>query len=196
MTDFKDKAELFNNYFSSQCSLINNTSVLRQTFPLLNHHGLSSFHIENHEILKLIRSLDINKSHGFDNISARMLKICGSSIIMPLEIIFNTCLKERSYPLLWKKANITPIHKKGDKNDIVNYRPISVLPLCAKVFEKLIYKSLYNHFEVNSILNTNQSGFRTGDSCINQLLSITHNIFHSFDSNPSLEVRGVFFRYQ
>ena len=192
VTDFKDKAELFNNYFSSQCSLINNTSVLPQTFPPFNHHGLSSFHIENDEILKLIRSLDVNKSHGFDNISARMLKMCDSSIIMPLKIIFNTCLKEGSYPLLWKKANITPIHKKGDKNDIVNYRPISVLPLCGKIFEKLIYKSLYNHFEVNSILNTNQSGFRTGDSCINQLLSITHNIFHSFDSNPSLEVRGVF----
>ena len=66
------------------------------------------------------------------------------------------------------------------------------MPLVSKIFEKVIYKSLYIHFEDNDILDTNQSGFRTNDSCINQLLSITHNIFQSFDANPFLEVRGVY----
>ena len=78
------------------------------------------------------------------------------------------------------------------KLDIKNYRPISLLPICEKLFEKVIYNLLYNYYESNNILNVNQSGFRSGDSCINQLNSITHNIFQSFDSNPSLEVRGVF----
>ena len=89
-------------------------------------------------------------------------------------------------------SNITPIHKKGDKCIVLNYRPISVLPICGKLFEKLIYSELYNYLSSNNILNTNQSGFRSGDSCTNQLTVITHEIFKAFDSNPTLEVRGVF----
>ena len=73
-----------------------------------------------------------------------------------------------------------------------NYRPISLLPLCGKLFEKVIFNSLYKYYESNNILNINQSGFRSSDSCINQLINITHDVFQSFDSNPSLEVRGVF----
>ena len=121
-----------------------------------------------------------------------MLKICDSSIIKPLSIIFNNSLNSGIFPTIWKKANVIPIHKKGDKMDIKNYRPISLLPLCGKLFEKVIYNILYNHYESNNILNANQSGFRSGDSCINQLINITHDVFQSFDSNPSLEVRGVF----
>ena len=66
------------------------------------------------------------------------------------------------------------------------------MPLFGKIFEKLIYNALYKYFEDNHILDTNDSGFRTGESCINQLLSITHNIFQYFDANPSLKVCGVF----
>ena len=106
-----------------------------------------------------------------------MLKICDSSVIKPLVIIFNTSLTSGTFPSAWKKANIIPIHKKGDKMDIKNYRPISLLPICGKLFEKVIYNSLYKYYESNNILDVNQSGFRSGDSCINQLISITHNIF-------------------
>ena len=60
------------------------------------------------------------------------------------------------------------------------------------MFEKVIYNSLYKYYESNDILNVNQSGFRQGDSCINQLINITHDVFQSFDSNPPLKVRGVF----
>ena len=135
VTDFKIKADLFNDYFSNQCTLIDNSSILPQvpTNQLLNY-SLSSFQIESDQILKLICSLDINKSHGFDQISARMLKMCDSSIVLPLLIIFNNSLREGLFPSQWKKANITPIHKKSNKNDIKNYRPISVLPLCGKKF--------------------------------------------------------------
>ena len=192
VTDFKAKADLFNIYFSNQCSLLNNSSVLPLDINPILHPSLDTFNIESDQILKIIRSLDINKSHGYDNISARMLKICDSSIVKPLLMIFRNSLNEGVFPSLWKKGNITPIHKKGDKDNINNYRPISVLPLFGKLFEKLIYNALYKYLEDNHILDANQSGFRTGDSCINQLLSITHNIFQSFDANPSLEVRGVF----
>ena len=73
-----------------------------------------------------------------------------------------------------------------------NYRPISLLPVCSKIFERLIFNSIYNYITINKLLSPLQSGFKPGDSCTNQLLSIKHNIYSSFDHYNSLEVRGVF----
>ena len=84
------------------------------------------------------------------------------------------------------------MHKKESKNILKNYRPISLLPVCGKIFEKCIYNSLYSYLESNDILSKFQSGFRKGDSCISQLLAITHEIYSNFDACPSLDTRGVF----
>ena len=185
ITDFNAKANIFNTYFSNQCSLLDNSSVIPDVSSMPNNYSLSSLQVSEDQVLRHIRSLDIYKSHGFDNLSSRMIKLCDTSIVKPLMLIFNNLLNEGVFPLLWKKANITPIHKKGDKNDIKNYRPISVLPICSKLFEKVIYDNLYHYFETNNIFNINQSSLRAGDSCVNQLISITHDIFKSFDANPS-----------
>ena len=84
-----------------------------------------------------------------------------------------------------EKANIIPVHKKEKKNILKNYSPISLLPVCGKIFEKCIYNSIYSNFESNNILSKSQSGFRKGDSCISQLLAITHQIYTNFDAYPS-----------
>ena len=83
-----------------------------------------------------------------------------------------------------------PVHKKSDKQILKNYRPVSLLPICGKVFERLIYNSLFEYFIENDLISPNQSGFKPGDSCTNQLISITHEIYQSFDDG--FEVRGVF----
>ena len=108
--------------------------------------------------------------------SIRMIKLCGNSICKPLSIIFNDCLNEGKFPHEWKKANVVPVHKKGNKQSFKNYRPISLLPICSKIFERLIYNEMFTFF--------------TEDSCVNQLLAITHEIYKSFDEE--FEVRGVF----
>ena len=82
------------------------------------------------------------------------------------------------------------MHKKNDKQIISNYRPISLLPILAKVFERIIFKNLYNYLTDNKLLTKNQSGFRPGDSCINQLLSLVHEIHESFDRG--FEVRSIY----
>ena len=89
-----------------------------------------------------------------------------------------------------KKGNIVPIHKKNNKQNIKNYRPVSLLPICRKIFERLVFNEMFIYFSANKRLSKNQSGFQPGDSCINQLLSINHEIFTSFDNG--LEVRSVF----
>ena len=73
-----------------------------------------------------------------------------------------------------------------------NYRPVLLLPVFGKIFEKLIFNEIYYFLDWENLLNTNQSGFRPFASCVNQLLTITHKIFSSFDCNPSLEVRSIF----
>ena len=80
--------------------------------------------------------------------------------------------------------------KKSDKQILENYQPVSLLPICGKVFERLIYNSLFEYFIQSDLISPYQSGFKPGDSCTNQLISITHEIYQSFDDG--FEVRGVF----
>ena len=87
---------------------------------------------------------------------------------------------------------MTPVHKKKDKQLVSNYRPISLLPLFSKIFERIVFKNLYNYFISNNLITKNQSGFRPGDSGTNQLLSLVHEIHEAFNDNRCLEVRSVY----
>ena len=107
-------------------------------------------------------------------------------------LLFKHSLENECFPNEWKKANIVPIYKKVDKQLIQNYRPVSLLPICGEIFETTISNSLFKYLENNNLLNPHQSGFRPDDSCVHQLLSITYDIYKSFDPNHSLEVRGIF----
>ena len=116
------------------------------------------------------------KAHGWDDISIRMMQLCGKSIVLLLKLLFKTILEDGTFPEDWKKSNVVPIHKKESKNLIKNYRPISPLPTFSKFLEKLIFNSMFNFFRQNNLFTKCQFGFIPGDSCIAQLLSITHEI--------------------
>ena len=189
-TDFKEKANIFNNFFANQCCIVSSNRELPVILTRKTHESLSTIDFSTDDILKIIRNLEPNKAHGHDMISIRMNKICDTSICRPLELIFQACLESGKFPSEWKKANVVPVHKKGDKQISKNYRPISLLPIAGKIFERLLYDKMFEFFIANNLISKNQSGFRPGDSCINQLLSITHEIYQSFDDN--LEVRAVF----
>ena len=153
-------------------------------------NSLYSVKFSTENILQIINKLDSNKAHGHDEISIRMLKICGSSVCRPLQIIYKSCLDKGKFPQEWKKANVVPVHKKNDKQLVKNYRPISLLPICGKIFERILYNSLFDFLNQNDLISPAQSGFKPGDSCINQLLSIAHEICHSMDEG--YEIGGVF----
>ena len=155
---------------------------------LLTNHRLDTIDLDSKKILAIIRSLDVNKAHGWDDVSARMIKICDDSLVKPILNIFRCSFDSGKYPNNWKRGNLTPVHKKGDKNVIMNYRPVSLLPIMGKMFEKCIYDTLYSYFEKHNLFTPCQSGFRKNDSCISQLLSITHEIFKGFDANPPLGI--------
>ena len=189
ITDFSKKADLFNSFFAKQCSIIENNSGLPSSINPITDQYLANTEFTKDDIKRIICKLDSNKAHGHDMISIRMLKMSGDAIIKHLFKIFKNCLKCGISPDDWKKGNILPIFKKGDKQNIKNCRPFSLLPICSKIFERIIYDNMLKYFLDNNLISPKQSGFRPGDSCINQLLSITH-IFTSFDNG--LDVRGVF----
>ena len=112
VSNFKEKAKHFNDFFASQCTPVPNNSTLPLVTTPITNTSLSSISFNDQDILNVIHSLNINKAHGFDDLSIRLLKICDSSIAKPLSIIFENCLQSRSFPNNWKKSNVVPIHKK------------------------------------------------------------------------------------
>ena len=189
--DCKEKAKLFNRHFADQCTPLCNDSVL-PAFQSLTDDKLEHIIIKNDDILSIIRNIDPKKSNGPDLISAHMLRIADEAIVIPLNLIFTNILKTSTYPILWKLANVTPIFKKSDKQLIKNYRPISLLPLCGKIFEKIIFNNIYTYMDKNNLITKKQSGFRPGDSTTNQLLYLVSEIHEAFADPKCLEVRAVF----
>ena len=186
-----DKPKLFNEHFSNQCKLILNNSSI-PVFEYITNKRIESISIKDEDILSLIRKLNPNKAAGSDGISGQMLLICDSSAVLPLKLIFHNILEASIYPNMWKLANVTPIFKKDDKQLVKKYRPISLLPICGKLFEKIIFTSLYSYLNNNSLITQHQSGFRPGDSTTNQLLFLVNEIHEAFENPKSLEVRAVF----
>ena len=187
----REKAELFNDFFTKQCSLNINDSTL-PIFESLTNKRIDNVRINDNEILSLIRNLNPNKATGSDGITGKMLLICDESAVLPLKIIFQNILDTSVYPDSWKLANLTPVFKKGDKQLVENYRPISLLPVCGKIFEKIIFNDLYIYLTKNNLISKHQSGFRPGDSTTNQLLYLINEIHLAFENSKSLEVRAVF----
>ena len=171
VTKFNEKNYSFDEYHSNQCSITDNSSKSPMDQAPYTTSLLTSLDIKESDILNIQKSLDANKADGYGDISIRMIKLSRKSILKPLKRIFENFLRTRLFPNHWKKVSVVPIHKKDDKRLIENYRPISLLQICVKVFERLIF---------------------TEDSCVQQLISISHKIYNAFDCNPSLEVRDVF----
>ena len=189
ISNFKEKANIFNEYFADQCQILNNDSVLPElaykTTASTNH-----VNIPLNKIISIINKMNPKKGGGHDDISISMLQLCVSEVAIPLKIIFERCILTGKFPDHWKCANVQPVHKKSNRQMVSNYRPISLLPICAKILEKIVFDHVYSYLNKNRLLSKNQSGFRPGDSTIYQLISITTNIYESFEKYD--ETRAVF----
>ena len=102
---------MFNNYFASQCTPIKNGSKL-PNFSYKTEKILTSFDIKDDDILSIIKNLNVDKAHGWDQLSIRMIKTCGDAITFPLKLKFKSMINEGVFSDDWKKSNVVPIHEK------------------------------------------------------------------------------------
>ena len=159
ITDFSKKADFFNSFFVKQCSIIENNSVLPSLANPITDQYLANIEFMKDDIKKIICKLDPDKAHGHDKISIHMLQMSGEAVIEPLFRIFKNCLKSGIFPDDWKKGNIVPIFKKGDKQNLKSYRPVSLLPTCSKIFKRIIYDNMLKYLLDNNLISPKKSGF-------------------------------------
>ena len=161
-----DVANLFNQYFSDQFSSPSkyDIDITFENDPFINTN------FDEKSIFDLLRKINANKAAGPDGLQNKMLKSCAKGLAKPLSLIFQTCFKTGCIPNKWKLANVVPVFKKGSKNSVENYRPISLTCLPMKIFEYLIRDLLLS--KCKHLIKDNQHGFRSEKSCLTQLIHL------------------------
>ena len=189
-----DAAHNFNKYFTSIAG-----NLIEQKCPQTPHSFTKYLGPKNNKILTdfdfscsdlefFISKLDNNKSTYF---SPKVVKAVSHDLSLILTNMFNLCYKEGTFPNDLKIAKVVPIFKNsGSIKDIGNYRPISMLSLFSKLFEKLIHKRMLDFLLENNLINPSQYGFRPGHSTLHALINATENIYQSLDIN--LHTLGIF----
>ena len=188
-------AEVFNDYFATIGSNLASEiqpSTIEPEFYLQPTDAIFSLKAPSAStVCRFLNQLDAKKATELDRIPPCKLLKLSSSIVGPsLAYIFKSCIDAEIFPNEWKIAKVTPLIKKGSKRELGNYRPISVLPLVSKIFEKNIYHQLYDYLQENSLLNTYQSGFRSIHSTLTALLETTNNWSINIDNGL---LNGVLF---
>lgn len=161
-----------NNSFESKCS-INNTP------NDVSYDKFSFREITVSDIASVINNIAASGSPGTDGISPHMLKFSLGSISSVLVSLFNRSIKLTAFSASWKIGFITPIHKRGTIFDMNNYRPISILPIISRIFERILSAQLRNYIEDKCLLSPQQHGFRLGRSCQTALISLTNRLFQN-----------------
>jgi len=178
-----DKANLFNNYFCEQFSRQSHYDIDVD----FNHDSfLNDFRIDFRTVRSILKSLNANKSYGPDGISGKILKKCHFSLAYPLSILFNLSFNLGQIPKEWKLANVVPVHKKGDKSLVENYRPISLTCLIMKVFERCIRDALLSVCQDS--IHPSQHGFLPNKSCTTQLIPFVDELALSLNNSVIVDI--------
>ena len=135
------------------------------------------------EIETLISQLPNKSSSGHDHISNKLLKGIGEAISYPLMIIFNQSITQGIFPDIMKLADVIPLYKGKDRDEVINYRPISLLMTLSKILEKIIYKRIYIYLDKNNILYDSQYGFRNKCSCEQVITELLGHILQAKELN-------------
>ena len=155
------------------------------TTPPMN--SLMCIDLTMEDVKKALSSLKTPSAPGPDGVNPLMLKECAEAVCQPFHKLFTDSLTSGRMPRDWKRANITPIYKKGCKTDPSNYRPISLTSVVSKVLEKLIREKIVSHLETTGYLSRHQHGFRSGKSCLTQLLEYFGDIENMLDEGRSVD---------
>ena len=149
------------------------------------------------KVFSLLSKLCKSKASGLGMISARLFRECADLIADPFCFIFNQSIRSGIFPQEWKCAKVIPLFKEGNHSDLNNYRPISIVPIVAKVFERIIYDQVYGYLTKNNLISSQQSGFRSVHSTVTALLEATNNWAFNIDKGSSFSrSKKKSFRYR
>ena len=180
-------AELFNLNFTSVFSEIVSDDVSTKSVQsTVFGPRLDDFHFTFQDVRTALKALNINKATGADEIPARLLKKTAEQIAPSLAQLFNISVHQGDLPGEWKLANIIPVYKMGDKAQVENYRPISLLSIVSKVLERCILVQIRDHLK--GLISHVQHGFTTGRSCVTQLIEVLDCIGSQLDSGKQTDV--------
>ena len=187
ITDDIEKAEAFNSHFIKFSEINDNDVPVPDNSPMVDQ-TLAELVVTEKDVSDLLKSLDVKKASGPDQISHRMLKEAGDKISTSLAKLFNKSLRANIVPALWKKANVTPLFKKNDNSLIDNYRPVSLLSCVGKLFERTVFKYVFNFLRDTGAISLKQSGFMPGDSTVYQLTHLYHIFSEALDKQKDIRV--------
>lgn len=180
-------AELFNEHFTEigpnlAAELPSSTKGFEEYItPATSTFNLDQISLRDVELL--LKNIKTNKATGLDKIPCRLVKEAAPVISVSLCYIFNNSIRSGVFPGDWKIAKVTPIYKSGPKDNMNNYRPISVISPIAKVFERIVYNQLYDYLQKNNLLSKHQSGFRSCHSTVTSLLDATMEWYTNMDNS-------------
>lgn len=175
-TNEYDIANCFNKFFSAVGKNLSD-KIPNSKIPFMHYlrnksqNSFFSSEISFSEIKISIHALNNTKSIRPGTVSSSIIKLCSETIVYPLHFLFNLSLETGVFPDALKIATVIPLHKKGAMSDVSNYRPISLLSVFSKIFEKVMHSRFKNYFNKYNILHENQFGFRKGHSTTDALIS-------------------------
>ena len=184
-------AEKFNGYFSNIAANIKSQISTRQTFDPGGFQGYlhdscqQSIYLKPAEPIEIHRTIVGLKNKATLDSKIEPLKVASTcqNFVVTLAKVINASFEEGVFPRALKTAKVIPIHKGGEKLDVANYRPISLLSSFSKIYEKLMHKRVLDFLDKNNSLFENQYGFRPGRSCEHALLNAQSTILHSLSKN-------------
>ena len=177
---------LFNQYFHSVYSNFPDESASPQSVSLPPLSCISSVDLSLEEVYLALQNLGPTKAHGPDGFSSRILKECAYQLAPSFLYLFTKSLRLSQIPAEWKLANIIPVHKKGAKDHVENYRPISLLSIISKTLERCVLNHLSNRIQTE--IHSAQYGFVSGRSSTAQLLSTLQTIGKNLDKGLQTDV--------
>ena len=169
-----DQAEMLNSQFAEAFTK-EDCNFMPQLGPSLSNTAPPLI-IQDKGVKKLLDSQNHHKASGPDQITPGFLKEMAPSITPALTLIFQALYDQGQVPKDWKRANVTPLFMKGDKNKAANYRPVSLTSTCCKIMEHIVHSHLMNFLESNNTLREYQHDFRKKRSCETQLLVTVNDL--------------------
>ena len=194
--DQKQTANLFANYFANVGPNLASEIPMPDGLTHMSYMGTPNEAtmkfdcITTDEVLQIIKNLK-NSSHGHDQVKSQVVKYIAPQLTFPLTHLINLSLKAGIFPDKLKKAVITPIYKNGEKKSVKNYRPISVLSVFSKIYERVAYKQLITFLNSYNILSPQQFGFRNGFSSDYALISTMDHIISELNNRNSIIALGL-----